>query len=74
VVLEPTTCPLIGCSFNLLSRGYSLALQIQAFGDDQQILGKFPQRLSWRPLFGAVAEIGQTRFSERAGKLMAEGI
>jgi hypothetical protein len=74
VVLEATTSPLIGCSFNLRGRDYSLGLQIQAFSYDQQILGEFPQRASWRPLFGAVAEISQPRFSERAGKLTAKGI
>jgi hypothetical protein len=52
-----TTRPLIGCSFYLRGCHCSAGLQIQAFGDDQQILSKLPQRASWRPLFGPVAEI-----------------
>jgi hypothetical protein len=73
-VLEATTRPLIGCSFNLRGRDYSLGLQIQAFGDDQQILTKFPQRTSWRPLFGPVVEISQTFFPKRAAELTPKGI
>jgi len=74
VVLDLTTRPLIGCSFNLRGGGCSLGLQIQAFGDHQQILSEFPQRASWRPLFGSVAEISQTCFPERARELAPKGI
>jgi hypothetical protein len=34
-------------------------LQIQTFGDDQQILSQCSERASWRPLFRSVAEISQ---------------
>jgi hypothetical protein len=47
---------------------------MQAFGDDQQILSKFAQRASLRPLFGSVAEISQPCCSERARELAPKGI
>lgn len=74
LVLDETTRPPIGCSFNLRGGDSSLGLQIQAFSDDQQILGEFPQRASWRPLFGPVVEISQTCFPERARELAPKGI
>jgi hypothetical protein len=42
VVLEATTCPLIGCPFYLRGGDFSPEWQIQAFNDDQQVLSKFP--------------------------------
>jgi hypothetical protein len=68
-----------GLGSNRLARMLSgsdcpLRLQIQALGDDQQILSKFPQRAPRRPLFGSVAQISQPCFSERARELALKGI
>jgi hypothetical protein len=74
VVLDVTPRPLTSCSFNLHRGDCSVGLQIQAFGNDQQILSKFPQRAPRRPLLGPVVEISRTRFPERAGELAPKGI
>lgn len=68
-MLDLTTRPLIGCSFYLRDGHCSVVSQIQALGDNQQILSKLPQRASRRSLFAPVVEISQTFFPERAREL-----